>query len=69
MFDILINYLSLSIYMKYLPLRQRMNADHYCAFMHSFAPTSRIRMRSNGKSSKQFQKALYTYLKERRQLQ
>ena len=24
-----------------------MNADHYCAFMHSFAPNSRIRTRIN----------------------
>ena len=53
-------------------LRQRMNADHYCALMHPFPPNSRMRTRlkrSNGKSSKQFQKSLFMYLEERRQLE
>ena len=48
-----------------------MNADHYSAFMHPFPPNSRMRTRlkrSNGKSSKQFQKSMFMYLKERRQL-
>ena len=60
--------------MKYLPsLRQRINADHYCAFIHPFPPlNSRMRTRlkrSNGKSSKQLQKSLFMYLEERRQLE
>ena len=47
-------------------LCERINADHYCAFMHPFVPNSHIRTRlkrSNGKSSKQFQKSLFMYLK------
>ena len=47
-----------------------MNADHYCALVHPFPPNSRMRTRlerSNGKSSKQFQKSLFMYLEERRQ--
>ena len=62
--------------MKYLPLRQRMNADHYYAFMHPFAPNSRIVLAyergssvTTGKVQKQFQKSLLMYLKERRQLE
>ena len=49
-----------------------MNADHYYAFMHPFPPNSRMRTllkRSNEKSSKQFQKSLFMYLEERRQLE
>ena len=40
--------------------------------MHPFPPNSRMRTwlkRSNGKSSKQFQKSLFLYLEERRQLE